>query len=382
MAEAADEPLRETPLADLHRALGARMVPFAGYLMPVQYPTGILAEHRQVRTAAGLFDVSHMGQAVLVGPDHETTAKALEALTPGDFLGLGRGRIRYTLLMTEEGGIVDDLMVTRSGSVDDDGRLMLVVNAARKEVDYADLVARLPADVTLVRADDRALLALQGPEAAAVLDRHVEGASKLGFMTAAPFVFDDMPCQISRSGYTGEDGFEISMPSDLAVAFAKALLAEPEVKPIGRGARDSLRLEAGLCLYGHDIDVDTTPAEADLGFPIGKRRRAEGGFPGAGRVLAELAGGPPRLRVGLKLDGKAPARDGAAIKDLSGAHIGDLTSGGFGATVGGPIGMGYVDAAHAAPGTQVLITVRDRDLPATVVAMPFVPHRYFRKPAA
>nr|HMN87662.1 glycine cleavage system protein T [Bauldia sp.] len=194
MAEAADEPLRETPLADLHRALGARMVPFAGYLMPVQYPTGILAEHRQVRTAAGLFDVSHMGQAVLVGPDHETTAKALEALTPGDFLGLGRGRIRYTLLMTEEGGIVDDLMVTRSGSVDDDGRLMLVVNAARKEVDYADLVARLPADVTLVRADDRALLALQGPEAAAVLDRHVEGASKLGFMTAAPFVFDDMPC--------------------------------------------------------------------------------------------------------------------------------------------------------------------------------------------
>ena len=381
MAEAADEPLRETPLAALHRDLGARMVPFAGYSMPVQYPTGILAEHKQVRTAAGLFDVSHMGQAFLVGPDHATTAKALEGLTPGDFLGLGFGRIRYTLLMTEDGGIIDDMMVTRPLSPDDDGRLMLVVNASRKEVDYANLAARLPAIVKVERADDRALLALQGPAAAAALDRHAAGAAGLAFMTAAPFVFDDMPCHISRSGYTGEDGFEISMPADLAVAFARALLAEPEVKPIGLGARDSLRLEAGLCLYGHDIDVTTTPAEADLGFAIGKRRRAEGDFPGASRVLAELTGGPPRLRVGLKLDGKAPARDGAAIKDLAGAHIGDLTSGGFGPTVGGPIGMGYVDAAHAAPGTKVLVTVRDRDLPATVVTLPFVPHRYFRKPA-
>ncbi len=382
MAESPDETLRETPLAALHRELGARMVSFAGYSMPVQYPTGILAEHRQVRTAAGLFDVSHMGQAFLVGPDHATTARALEALTPGDFLGLGLGRIRYTLLMTEDGGIVDDMMVTRPASVDDDGRLMLIVNAARKEVDYAAFAARLPATVKLERADDRALLALQGPAAADVLERHATGAADLAFMSAAPFAFDDKPCHISRSGYTGEDGFEISMTAGSAEAFARALLAEPEVKPIGLGARDSLRLEAGLCLYGHDIDTTTTPAEADLGFAIGKRRRAEGGFPGGGRVVRELVDGPPKLRVGLTLDGKAPAREGAAIKDTAGSHIGDVTSGGFGPTVGGPIAMGYVDAADAAVGNKVLIDVRGRDLPATIVPLPFVPHRYFRKPAA
>ena len=382
MAESPDETLRETPLAALHRELGARMVSFAGYSMPVQYPTGILAEHRQVRTAAGLFDVSHMGQAFLVGPDHATTARALEALTPGDFLGLGLGRIRYTLLMTEDGGIVDDMMVTRPASVDDDGRLMLIVNAARKEVDYAAFAARLPATVKLERADDRALLALQGPAAADVLERHATGAADLAFMSAAPFAFDDKPCHISRSGYTGEDGFEISMTAGSAEAFARALLAEPEVKPIGLGARDSLRLEAGLCLYGHDIDTTTTPAEADLGFAIGKRRRAEGGFPGGGRVVRELVDGPPKLRVGLTLDGKAPAREGAAIKDTAGSHIGDVTSGGFGPTVGGPIAMGYVDAADAAVGNKVLIDVRGRDLPATIVPLPFVPHRYLRKPAA
>ena len=382
MAESSDEILRETPLAALHRELGARMVPFAGYVMPVQYPAGILAEHRHVRTAAGLFDVSHMGQAFLVGPDHATTAKALETLTPGDFLGLGSGRIRYTLLMTEDGGIIDDMMVTRSVSVDDDGRLMLVVNAARKEVDYAEFAARLPAGVARERADDRALLALQGPAAAPVLDRLAPGAAGLGFMTAAPFAFNDMPCHISRSGYTGEDGFEISMPAAKAEAFARALLAEPEVQPIGLGARDSLRLEAGLCLYGHDIDTTTTPAEADLGFAVGKRRRAEGGFPGAGRVLREFAEGPPKLRVGLTLDGKAPAREGAAIKNMAGDHIGEVTSGGFGPTVGGPIAMGYVDAADSAVGTKVLIDVRGRDLAATVAPLPFVPHRYFRKPAA
>ena len=382
MAESPDETLRETPLAALHRELGARMVSFAGYSMPVQYPTGILAEHRQVRTAAGLFDVSHMGQAFLVGPDHATTARALEALTPGDFLGLGLGRIRFTLLMTEDGGIVDDMMVTRPASVDDDGRLMLIVNAARKEVDYAAFAARLPATVKLERADDRALLALQGPAAADVLERHATGAADLAFMSAAPFAFDDKPCHISRSGYTGEDGFEISMTAGSAEAFARALLAEPEVKPIGLGARDSLRLEAGLCLYGHDIDTTTTPAEADLGFAIGKRRRAEGGFPGGGRVVRELVDGPPKLRVGLTLDGKAPAREGAAIKDTAGSHIGDVTSGGFGPTVGGPIAMGYVDAADAAVGNKVLIDVRGRDLPATIVPLPFVPHRYFRKPAA
>jgi len=379
MADDASEDLKETPLAGLHRELGARMVAFAGYSMPVQYPTGIIAEHNQVRTAAGLFDVSHMGQAFLVGPDHATTAAALEALTPGDFQGLGLGRQRYTLLLTEDGGIVDDLMVTRSSSVDDDGRLMLVVNAARKDVDYADFAARLPSSVRLERADDRALLALQGPAAAAVIARHVPDAADLAFMAAGPAVFDDMPCHISRSGYTGEDGFEISMPASDAEAFARALLAEPEVAPIGLGARDSLRLEAGLCLYGHDIDAMTSPVEADLTFAIAKRRRADGGFPGAERIQRELAEGPRKMRVGLTLEGRAPAREGAAIL-TDGRHIGDVTSGGFGPTVGKPIAMGYVDTAFAADGTSLSIGVRGKELPATVTAMPFVPHHYFRKP--
>ncbi|SDB28691.1 glycine cleavage system aminomethyltransferase GcvT [Bauldia litoralis] len=379
MAEAVSNDLMETPLAGLHRELGARMVPFAGYSMPVQYPTGIIAEHNQVRDSAGLFDVSHMGQACLVGPDHETTARALEALTPGDFVNLGRGRERYTLLLTEDGGIIDDMMVTRPVSVDDDGRLMLVVNAARKDVDYADFRARLPASVTLEPMEDRALLALQGPAAAKVLARHVADFGEPGFMTVRSASFDDVSCDIYRSGYTGEDGFELSMAADDAEAIARALLAEPEVGPIGLGARDSLRLEAGLCLYGHDIDTTTTPAEADLGFAIAKRRREEGGFPGAERILRELADGPPRKRIGLMLDGRAPAREGAHIKTRDGRHIGDVTSGGFAPTVGAPIAMGYVNAEFAEDGTGLAIEVRGKDLPATVTAMPFVPHRYFRK---
>jgi glycine cleavage system T protein (aminomethyltransferase) len=380
MAEDAPQDLKQTPLAALHRELGARMVPFAGYAMPVQYPTGIIAEHNQVRNAAGLFDVSHMGQAFLVGPDHAATAAALEALTPGDFEGLGRGRQRYTLLLTEDGGIVDDLMVTRSPSVDDDGRLIMVVNAARKDVDYADFATRLPSSVRLERADDRALLALQGPAAAAVIARHAPDAAELAFMAAGPTVFDDMPCHISRSGYTGEDGFEISLAAADAEAAARALLAEPEVAPIGLGARDSLRLEAGLCLYGHDIDVTTSPVEADLVFAIAKGRREDGDFPGADRIRRELEEGPPRKRIGLRLQGRVPARDGAPIKTVGGRHIGSVTSGGFGPTVGGPIAMGYVDADFAADGEALLIEVRGRDLPATVTAMPFVPHRYFKKP--
>ena len=379
MAEAVSNDLMETPLAGLHRELGARMVPFAGYSMPVQYPTGIIAEHNQVRDSAGLFDVSHMGQACLVGSDHETTARALETLTPGDFVNLGRGRERYTLLLTEDGGIIDDMMVTRPVSVDDDGRLMLVVNAARKDVDYADFRARLPASVTLEPMEDRALLALQGPAAAEVLARHVADFGEPGFMTVRSASFDDVPCDIYRSGYTGEDGFELSMAADDAEAIARALLAEPEVGPIGLGARDSLRLEAGLCLYGHDIDTTTTPAEADLGFAIAKRRREEGGFPGAERILRELADGPPRKRIGLMLDGRAPAREGAHIKTRDGRHIGDGTSGGFAPTVGAPIAMGYVNAEFAEDGTGLAIEVRGKDLPATVTAMPFVPHRYFRK---
>ncbi len=379
MAEAVSNDLMETPLAGLHRELGARMVPFAGYSMPVQYPTGIIAEHNQVRDSAGLFDVSHMGQACLVGPDHETTARALEALTPGDFVGLGRGRERYTLLLTEDGCIIDDMMVTRPVSVDDDGRLMLVVNAARKDVDYADFRARLPAAVKLEPMEDRALLALQGPAAAEVLARHVADFGEPSFMTVRSASFDDVSCDIYRSGYTGEDGFELSVAADDAEAIARALVAEPEVGPIGLGARDSLRLEAGLCLYGHDIDTTTTPAEADLGFAIAKRRREEGGFPGAERILRELADGPPRKRIGLMLDGRAPAREGAHIKTRDGRHIGDVTSGGFAPTVGAPIAMGYVNAEFAEDGTGLAIEVRGKDLLATVTAMPFVPHRYFRK---
>ena len=373
--------LLETPLAGLHRELGARMVPFAGYAMPVQYPKGILTEHNWTRESAGLFDVSHMGQAYLVGPDHATTARALEALTTGDFQALNPGRVRYTLLTTPEGGIIDDLMVTRLADPSLDGTLYLVVNAGRKAIDYAHISANLPEGVTLEVADDLALVALQGPKAAEVMVRHCPEAATMGFMTAARLAVAGIECHISRSGYTGEDGYEISVPSDKAEALVRVLLAEPEVELVGLGARDSLRLEAGLCLYGHDIDEATSPVEADLGFALAKRRRAEGGFPGAGRILGELAAGPGRLRVGILPEGRAPAREGTEIRDASGAIIGIVTSGGFGPTAGGPIAMGYVDAAHAAPGTPVTLVVRGKDLAASVVAMPFVPHRYFRKQA-
>jgi len=375
-----EQELDETALVGLHRELGARMVPFAGYAMPVQYPTGILAEHRHVRQAAGLFDVSHMGQATLVGPDHQTTAAALEALAPGDFVGLGPGRVRYTLLMNDGGGIIDDLMVTRSPSADCDGMLFLVVNAARRDVDYSHLEAKLPSDVRLERRDDRALLALQGPKAAEVMARHAPKSVDMGFMTAKSGEFDGLDCAIHRSGYTGEDGFEISISAQNAEAVARVLVAEPDVLPIGLGARDSLRLEAGLALYGHDIDETTSPVEADLIFAVAKRRREDGGFPGADRIARELRDGPPRKRIGLALEGKAPAREGAEIRDGSGRPVGVVTSGGFGATVGGPIAMGYVETALSEPGTGLTLAARGRSLPAEVVALPFVPHRYFRKP--
>ncbi|MCX5519997.1 glycine cleavage system aminomethyltransferase GcvT [Kaistia defluvii] len=382
MAEQADtDLLLETPLAGLHRELGARMVPFAGYSMPVQYPKGILTEHNWTRESAGLFDVSHMGQAYLVGPDHASTARALEALTPGEFQALAPGRIRYTLLTTPEGGIIDDLMVTRSADPNEDGTLYLVVNAGRKAIDYAHIAANLPEGVTLEPADDLALVALQGPKAAEVMARHCPEAAGMGFMTAARFPVDGIDCHLSRSGYTGEDGYEISVKAADAEALVRALLAEAEVEPVGLGARDSLRLEAGLCLYGHDIDEATSPVEADLGFALARRRRAEGGFPGAGRILGELASGPARLRVGIKPEGRAPAREGTEIRDAAGTTIGIVTSGGFGPTAGGPVAMGYVAAEHAAPGTPVTLVVRGKDLAASVVAMPFVPHRYFRKQA-
>lgn len=381
MAEpVAETDLKQTPLHDLHVELGARMVPFAGYSMPVQFKAGIMAEHQQTRSRAGLFDVSHMGQAFLIGPDHETTARALEALTPSNFVELGLGRQRYTVLLNDNGGIIDDLMVTRSISADDDGRLMLVVNAARKDVDYAHFRARLPENVRLEVVEDRALIAVQGPEAVAAVAAHAPKAAELAFMSASSMEFDGIDCHIARAGYTGEDGVEMSVPAGAAEAIARALLADDRVAPIGLGARDSLRLEAGLCLYGHDIDETTSPVEGNITFCMQKRRREEGGFPGAARIQAELRDGSDRVRVGLRLDGKAPAREGAEIA-LPGADvIGTVTSGGFAPTVGAPIAMGFVPRAQAETGTQLELIVRGRRLPATVADMPFVPNRYYRKP--
>jgi aminomethyltransferase len=377
-APAIETPLAHTPLHALHVARGARMVPFAGYEMPVQYADGIIAEHTHTREAAGLFDVSHMGQAFVVGPDHETAARALETLVPADIVNLAPGRQRYTQLTDANGGILDDLMVTRSAEPDEDGVLMLIVNASTKDADYTHIAAALPAGVRLIRADHRALIALQGPKAAAVLERHCAGAAAMPFMTARSASFDGIDCHVSRSGYTGEDGYEISVKANRVRAIAERLLGHAEVKPIGLGARDSLRLEAGLCLYGHDIDTSTSPVEAALAWSIQKRRREEGGFPGAERVLAELRDGPRRLRVGLRPEGRVPAREGAEIKSSDGAPIGKVTSGGFGPSVGGPIAMGYVERAFAEPGTPVALVVRGKDIPASVAALPFVPHRYFR----
>ena len=330
-----DSATLRTPLHALHVELGARMGPFAGYDMPIQFASGILAEHLHTRSRAGLFDVSHMGQAELVGPDHATVAAALERLCPADFLGLAPGRQRYSQLLNAEGGIVDDLMVSRPPGAD--GRLNLVVNAARKAVDFALLESSLPPSVRLTRLDRLALVALQGPAAVAVLERLEpnSGLAAMAFMSARPVPFGRFTAFVSRSGYTGEDGFEISLPADEAEAFARRLLADPDVAPIGLGARDSLRLEAGLCLYGHELDETIDPIEAGLAWSIQKRRRLEGGFPGAARVQAALAEGPARKRVGLRPEGRAPAREGAEIVDASGAEIGRVTSGGFGPSVGG-----------------------------------------------
>jgi aminomethyltransferase len=350
------------------------MVAFAGYEMPVQYSSGIIAEHLHTRAKAGLFEVSHMGQIRLRGA---AAARALEALVPGDLQGLAPGRMRYTLLLDEAGGIIDDLIATRTH----DG-LMLVVNAARKNDDLAHLRTQLDPAVAIEPCFERALLALQGPEAAAVLARFAEGPAegveRMAFMSAARATIAGAPCMVSRSGYTGEDGFELSLAPEHAVAVAEALLGDPEVAPIGLGARDTLRLEAGLCLYGHDIDETTTPVEAGLAWTIAKRRRAEGGFPGAARVLRELAEGPSRKRVGIRPDGRAPAREGTRVLDPAGDAVGRVTSGGFGPSLGAPIAMGYVGAPHAAEGSALLLNVRDMPRPAHVVPLPFVPTRYYR----
>jgi aminomethyltransferase len=363
-----------TPLYDRHIALGGRMVEFAGYALPVNYSKGVLAEHLFTRAKAGLFDVSHMGQAFLSGRD---AARKLERLVPGDLLALEPGRIRYSQFTNEHGGILDDLMITRLAPDAKGERLFLVVNAACKTADFAHLRAKLP-DLRLEILEDRALLALQGPAAAAVLERYLPGVSALAFMAQGAFVWRGFELFVSRSGYTGEDGFEISLPADATRPFADALLLEEGVEPVGLGARDSLRLEAGLCLYGHDIDTTTSPIEAGLTWSISKRRREEGGFPGAARVKKELAGGLARMRVGLLLEGRAPAREGAEIANADGIVIGRVTSGGFAPSLGRPIAMGYLPPAFALEGTLVNLIVRGKPLPARVVATPFVPNRYYR----
>jgi aminomethyltransferase len=363
-------PLKRTPLYALHRELGAKMVPFAGYEMPVQYPSGILAEHLHTRAQAGLFDVSHMGQIRLAGAGCVT---ALERLVPGDLSALARMRMRYTLFLNETGGILDDLMATRLP----DG-LFVVVNAARKEADFAHLHNRLGASASVEPLEDRALLALQGSAASNVLSRFIEGIARLRFMSATEVTIGGQQCLVTRSGYTGEDGFEISLPAGEAEGFARRLIAEPEVLPIGLGARNSLRLEAGLCLYGHDIDETTTPIEADLAWTIGKRRRIEGGFPGAGTILRQLAEGTRRKRVGIRPDGRAPAREDTEIVDDVENRLGKVTSGGFGPSIGGPVAMGYVDSAHAIEGEALQLLVRGAARPARVVRLPFVPTRYYR----
>ena len=372
MADHSDETLLETPLHALHLRLGAKMVPFAGYSMPVQYKHGVLKEHLHTRAAAGLFDVSHMGQASLSGPG---AADFLETLVPGDIHGLEPGRMRYTVLLNEEGGIRDDLMVLRMA----DNAFHLVVNAACKTDDFAHIEAHLPSSLTFTPRPELALVALQGPEAAAVLAGLAPGMDRIDFMQSASASINGADVLITRSGYTGEDGYELSVHESQAEALTEALLADDRVKPIGLGARDSLRLEAGLCLYGHDIDTTTSPIEAGLIWIIPKARRgADAGYPGAARIAKEIADGPPRRRVGIKPEGRAIAREGARVLDAGGNEIGVVTSGGFGPSAEAPVAMGYVAASQAKAGTPVQLEVRGKLHPAQTVKMPFVPHRYYR----
>ncbi|HEX5280591.1 MAG TPA: glycine cleavage system aminomethyltransferase GcvT [Micropepsaceae bacterium] len=365
--------LKRTPLHALHVSLGARMVPFAGYEMPVQYRAGILNEHLHTRKSAGLFDVSHMGQAFLHGSD---PARALELVTPADVAGLRDGHMRYGLLLNPAGGIRDDFMVARLT-----GRnwLYLVVNASTKDSDFVFIAGHVNGAITIESQAERALLALQGPMAERVLSRHAQGTDALTFLKVAEMTVAGVPAIVSRSGYTGEDGFEISLAAGDAERVAQKLLAEPEVLPVGLGARDTLRLEAGLCLYGHDIDETTNPIEADLAWTIGKRRKMARDFPAAERIMGELMNGPRRKRVGLTLKDKTPAREGAELVDATGGVIGRVTSGGFGPSAGVPIAMGYVAGDRAADGTELAAMVRGTARAAVVSPLPFVPHHYVRK---
>jgi len=376
-----DTPQKRTPLHALHLSLGAKMVPFAGYDMPVQYPAGVLKEHLHTRQKAGLFDVSHMGQVALRAKSGkvEDAALALERLVPQDILALAPGRQRYAQFTSEEGGILDDLMVANFGD-----HLFVVVNAACKEADEAHLRAHLTASCQIDSLPDRALLALQGPAAETVLAKFCAEAPAMRFMDAGPREVAGLACFVSRSGYTGEDGFEISVPADQAEQLAKALLEDPDVLPIGLGARDSLRLEAGLCLHGHDIDTTTTPVEGALEWSMQKSRRTggarAGGYLGAEKILGHLASGAPRRRVGLKPEGRAPVREGASLfaDQASTEPVGTVTSGGFAPSLNAPVAMGYVPARLAANGTQLFAEVRGQRLPLRVAATPFVPNTYKR----
>jgi len=376
----ADTQRKRTPLHGLHIERGAKMVPFGGYEMPLNFPAGIITEHKHTRSKASLFDVSHMGQALLSRA--EDVSAIMERLVPGDIAGLKPGRMRYTQLTNADGGIIDDLMVSKLGEIDGRDWLYFVINAARKQDDLTHIGANVE-DARLEPLDSQALVALQGPAAAQALSRHFPGCEAMRFMSFR--AFNDTPfgkVWISRSGYTGEDGFEISLAADQAEAFARALLEDEAVEPAGLGARDTLRLEAGLCLYGHDIDENTSPVEADLAWSIGKRRRVEGGFPGADRILGELRDGPSRLRVGMTPEGRATPREGAEIFDAEGERIGAVTSGAFSPTLGHPIAMGYVAADDAATGTPVTFQIRGKPNPGQVVGLPFVAHRYAVKAKA
>ncbi len=386
MAEAPNSPLKKTALRALHVRLGGRMVEFAGYDMPVQYPEGIMAEHNWTRTHAGLFDVSHMGPSFLSLPQlgggeeaHGQVARIVEKLVPSDIQGLAPGKLQLTVLLNEQGGIVDDLMIGRPAAPERQGMLYIIVNAGTKENDFRLIAEAAGKGAELRRADDRGLIALQGPQAEAVIESIFPQAVALTFMTFVRLEHTDYGrIVIARCGYTGEDGFEILVPAEHAEAFANRLLEDHRVKPIGLGARDSLRLEGGMCLYGHDLDTTKTPVQASLAWMISKPRRERGDFPGAQRILKELKEGAATRRVGIKPLSRAPAREGTEIQSADGKAIGVITSGGFGPTVNGPVAQGYVETAHAKTGTPVKLIVRGKALEAEVAAMPFVPHRYKR----
>lgn len=369
-----DEQVQQTALHDLHVELGAKMVPFAGYSMPVQYPMGIAKEHLHTRSSAGLFDVSHMGQVRLKG---ENAASALESLMPVDIVSLEPMKQRYALFTNERGGVMDDLMVTNTGD-----HLFVVVNAACKEQDINHMREHIGNDCEIEVLEDYALLALQGPQAAAVMSRLTTGSEQLVFMMAANLEIDGIECFVTRSGYSGEDGFEISVHNDKAQQLARKLLAQVEVEAIGLGARDSLRLECGLCLYGHDLDADTTPVESSLLWALSKSRRADGerpgGYPGADIIMAQMTDGVERKRVGIKAAGRMPVREGAILMDSDENEIGIVTSGGFGPTVNGPVAMGYVKTKYATPDTELFAMVRGKQVPVTVVKLPFVKQNYYR----